>query len=82
MVVGRWGARTCGRRQVLQRRLSSSMSYGVESWLVTPYEINELVPFIDETVCIGGFYTPTVGVVDSLRAGTLMREMAQAKGAL
>src|SRR5690606_29580472 len=31
---------------------------------------------------VGGFYTPTVGVVDSLRAGTLMRERAQERGAL
>ena len=31
---------------------------------------------------LGGGYFPTVGVVDSLRAGTLMRERAQASGAL
>ena len=32
------------------------------------------MPFIDETVILGGFYTPGVGVVDSLQAGTLMRQ--------
>ena len=31
---------------------------------------------------LGGFYSPGVGVVDSLRAGTLMREEAQSAGAL
>src|SRR5699024_7408839 len=31
---------------------------------------------------IGAFWTPSTGVVDSLRAGTLMREMAQEMGAL
>ena len=31
---------------------------------------------------LGGGYFPTVGVVDCLRAGTLMREQAQASGAL
>jgi len=46
--------------------------------LVTPVEVKELVPFIDETVILGGFYTPSVGVVDSLRAGTIMRERGQA----
>jgi glycine cleavage system aminomethyltransferase T len=33
-------------------------------------------------VILGGAYFPTVGVVDSLRAGTLMRERAQQLGAL
>ncbi len=31
---------------------------------------------------LGGFYTPSVGIVDSLRFGTIMRERAQEKGAL
>ena len=50
--------------------------------LVTPAEVKELVPYIDESVILGGFHTPSVGVVDSLRAGTIMREQAQAAGAL
>ena len=44
--------------------------------------MKELVPFIDETVILGGFYTPSVGVVDSLRAGTIMRERGQESGRL
>ncbi len=65
----------------LRRRIASAKSWGVEPVsLVTPAEVKELVPFIDESVIIGGFYTPGVGVVDSLRAGTLMREEAQALG--
>ena len=40
------------------------------------------MPFIDESVIVGGFYCPTVSVVDSLRAGTLMREEAASAGAL
>ncbi len=48
--------------------------------LVTPAEVKELVPFIDESVILGGFYTPSVAVVDSLRAGTIMRERAQEVG--
>jgi glycine cleavage system aminomethyltransferase T len=41
-----------------------------------------MVPFFDETVILGGFYTPGVGVVDSLQAGTLMRQAAIDMGAL
>ena len=75
-------ARTPERMTELQRRVSSAKSWGVEARMVTPAQVRELVPFIDESVILGGFYTPSVGVVDSLRAGTLMREAAVAAGAL
>src|SRR5919108_3848014 len=76
-------ARTEERMEELRRRMASAKAWGVEDVrLVTPEEIKELVPFIDESVIVGGFYTEDVGVVDSLRAGTLMREEAQAAGAL
>jgi glycine cleavage system aminomethyltransferase T/glycine/D-amino acid oxidase-like deaminating enzyme len=76
-------ARTEERMEELRRRMVSAKSWGVEPVsLVTPTEIKELVPFIDESILLGGFFTPGVGVVDSLRAGTLMREQAQQAGAL
>lgn len=76
-------ARTPERMQELQRRISSAKAWGIEDTrMVTPSEVKELVPYIDETVILGGFYTPSVGVVDSLRAGTLMREKAVEMGAL
>jgi glycine cleavage system aminomethyltransferase T/glycine/D-amino acid oxidase-like deaminating enzyme len=76
-------ARTEERMEELRRRMASATSWAVEgASLLTPAEVKELVPFIDESVIIGGFYTPTVGVADSLRAGTLMRERAQEAGAL
>jgi glycine cleavage system aminomethyltransferase T/glycine/D-amino acid oxidase-like deaminating enzyme len=76
-------ARTEERMQELRRRMSSAGAWGIDgSSLVTPAEIKQMVPFIDESILVGGFSTPTVGVVDSLRAGTLMRERAQEAGAL
>ncbi len=76
-------ARTEERMQELQRRMSSAASWGIEgASIVTPAEIREMVPFVDARILAGGFYTEGVGVVDSLRAGTLMRERAQAAGAL
>jgi glycine cleavage system aminomethyltransferase T/glycine/D-amino acid oxidase-like deaminating enzyme len=75
-------ARTEERMEELRRRMASAKSWGVEGVkLVTPAEVKELVPFIDESVIIGGFYTPSVAVVDSLRFGTIMRERAQELGA-
>jgi glycine cleavage system aminomethyltransferase T/glycine/D-amino acid oxidase-like deaminating enzyme len=76
-------ARTEERMEELRRRMSSAASWGVEDVsLLTPSEVKDLVPYIDESVILGGFYTPSVGVADSLRAGTLMRERALDAGAL
>jgi len=76
-------ARTEERMEELRRRMASAKSWGVEPVsLVTPDEVKQLVPYVDTDVIVGGFYSPGVSVVDSLRAGTIMRERAQASGAL
>jgi glycine cleavage system aminomethyltransferase T/glycine/D-amino acid oxidase-like deaminating enzyme len=75
-------ARTPERMQELNRRMASAKSWGIEASLLTPAECKALVPYIDDSIILGGFYQPGVGVVDSLRAGTLMRERAQEMGAL
>jgi glycine cleavage system aminomethyltransferase T/glycine/D-amino acid oxidase-like deaminating enzyme len=75
-------ARTTERMEELKRRLASSKAWDQPSELLTPAEVKKLVPFINEDIVLGGFYTPGVGVVDSLRAGTLMREEGQRLGAL
>ncbi|HLF60993.1 MAG TPA: FAD-dependent oxidoreductase [Acidimicrobiia bacterium] len=75
-------ARTPERMEELRRRMGSARNWGVEAHLITPDEIKELVPFINEKILLGGFYTPSVSAVDSLRAGTIFRERAQAAGAL
>jgi glycine cleavage system aminomethyltransferase T/glycine/D-amino acid oxidase-like deaminating enzyme len=70
-------ARTDERMQELTRRVVSAKSWGIEPVeLLTPQQIKEKVPFINESLIIGGFFTPGAGVVDSLRAGTIMRERA------
>jgi glycine cleavage system aminomethyltransferase T/glycine/D-amino acid oxidase-like deaminating enzyme len=76
-------ARTEARLEELRRRMASATAWGVEDCrLVTPAEIKELVPYVDEQILLGGFYTPSVAVVDSLRFGTLMQERGQATGGL
>src|SRR3990170_5272131 len=64
-------ARSPQRLEELRRRMSSATAWGIEAELLTPAEVKEKVPFIDESVILGGFYTPSVSVVDSLRAGTI-----------
>src|SRR5690625_1064645 len=75
-------ARTEGRMQELRRRMSSAKAWGIQSQIVTPDEVVEKVPYLDPSVIVGAFWTPSVGVVDSVRAGTIMRERAQELGAL
>ncbi len=75
-------ARTEERMEELRRRMSSARAWGIEAELVTPEQVAEKVPFIETEGLLGAFWTPSVGVVDSLRAGTLMRERAQEAGAL
>src|ERR1700761_3439918 len=52
-------ARTPERMQELTRRMASAKSWGIEPvQLVTPEEIKGLVPYIDESLILGGFFTP------------------------
>ena len=69
-------AREPQRLEEFKRRMTSAKSWGIDARLVSPAEIKELVPFINEKILLGGYYTPSVSVVDSLQTGTLMREYA------
>ncbi|MDH2415926.1 FAD-dependent oxidoreductase [Nocardioides sp. CER19] len=75
-------ARTEARMEELRRRMSSARAWGIEAQLVDPEFVKDKVPFIETDQFIGAFWTPGVGVVDSLRAGTIMRERALETGAL
>jgi len=69
-------ARTEERMQELRRRMTSAKSWGIEAHLLTPAEVKGFVPFVNDDVILGGFYCPTVSVVDSLETGTTMRKEA------
>src|SRR6266480_3685610 len=75
-------ARTDERMHELRRRCTAARAWGIPAQLLSPGEVRKLVPYLDESVILGGAHFPTVGVVDSLRAGTLMREQAEQSGAL
>ena len=75
-------ARTPERMEELRRRMGSAKNWNIEAYLVSPAEIKEMVPFINEKILLGGAYFPTVSAVDSLQAGTIFRERAQSLAAL
>jgi glycine cleavage system aminomethyltransferase T/glycine/D-amino acid oxidase-like deaminating enzyme len=69
-------ARSQERMDELLRRMTSAKAWGIEAHMLTPAQVKELVPFINADVILGGFYCPTVSVVDSLETGTTMRREA------
>lgn len=75
-------ARSAERMQELTRRMTSAMSWGVEAHLVSPAEVQELVPFCDARLLVGGFHSPTAAILDPLRAGEIFRARAEEAGAL
>ena len=70
------------RMEELRRRAVMAKAWGIPAEIVTPERARELVPYLNEKVILGALYLPSVGVVDSLRAGTLVREGAVADGSL
>ena len=75
-------ARSAERMQELTRRITSAKAWGIDSEIVDPAFVRDKLPFLDPSVIVGAFWTPSVGVVESVRAGTIMRERAIELGAL
>jgi len=75
-------AQTQERLEELKRRMASAKCWGVDSELLDPDGVLKLFPWVNREKILGGFYTPSCGVVDSLQAGTLMREKAREMGTL
>lgn len=75
-------ARNEARVEELKRRMASATAWGIDAELIGPEKVAELVPFLDSSIVKLGFWSPSAAVVDPLQSGTLMREQAQALGAL
>ena len=75
-------ARRPERVEELTRRITSARAWGIGSELISPDEVRDRVPFLDPSLVLAGFWTPSVAVVDPLRAGALMREQAADMAAL
>jgi glycine cleavage system aminomethyltransferase T/glycine/D-amino acid oxidase-like deaminating enzyme len=74
-------ARTPARMQELERRITSARAWGIEPvGMVTPDEIQRLVPYVDVSALLGGCHSAEAGVVESVRAAEIMRERAIAAG--
>jgi len=74
-------ATTPERLHDLYRRHGLAQSWGIPSRLVDPGECTELWPGLDTTSVLGGFHTPTDGVVKSVHAVRWQAERAVEHGA-
>jgi len=69
-------ARTDERMAELDRRVQSAKAWGEPAELLTPAEVREEVPYINQDIIKGGFYSRGAGTCDPLRAGEVMRARA------
>jgi glycine/D-amino acid oxidase-like deaminating enzyme len=59
------------------RRLATiGVSFGIESYIVDPAEMQKLFPLINREVIVGGLYSPGDGVVDPALLCTALRKAA------
>jgi glycine cleavage system aminomethyltransferase T/glycine/D-amino acid oxidase-like deaminating enzyme len=75
-------ARTDERLEELKRRVASATAWGEPAELVSPARVRALIPYVNVDVVRGGFWSPGVGVVDSVGGAELMRDRAVEMGAL
>ncbi len=62
-------ARSQKRMDFLQRRVEHATAYGLpDPELLSPAEVTEQLPMVDESEILGGYYSPTDGRVDGIGA--------------
>ena len=71
---------TEARRLETWRRYNSNLAYGLESYIISPEEVKERVPLIDETKIQGALWCPTDGDLKSWQAAGAMAKKAIATG--
>jgi len=65
-----------------QRLYDFSKSWGIpDATLLSPEEVTDHVPLLDEEQLLGGYYSPTSGLIRSVELLAALRERAEAGGA-
>jgi aminomethyltransferase len=75
-------ARSEERMAFLQRRVEHATAWGIpDPQLLTPEEVQEKLPLVDESQILGGYYSPTDGQVSGVVACDALAREAMNKGA-
>jgi dimethylglycine oxidase len=75
-------ARTVERWRDLRRKQGWAKAYGLESHLISPAEVRDLVPILDEKVIHGAFFVPDDTVAKAVRTITALARAAEATGSV
>lgn len=73
-------AYTRDRWEDLKRKHGWAQSYGLDSYLVTPSEVKQKIPILDEKVIQGGYYVPSDGDANAVGAVAAMAQQAKITG--
>lgn len=74
-------AYTPERLAELKRRHGFATAYGLEAHLISPAEVRQMVPILDESKILGGYYVPTDCDVRAVNCAEALARAAQAGGA-
>lgn len=66
----------------LKRKHGLASSWGIESKLLTPRECAEKIPLLDPGRIRGGFYVPSDGIAEGVRACEALSREARSRGAV
>ena len=73
-------AATAARWEELKRKQGVAMSYGLEGHLLSPAEVKQHIPLIEEKVILGGYYVPTDADVRGWHCAAALAEAAMSAG--
>lgn len=74
-------ASTRERLAELHRKQGLATSYGLEARIISPAEVKQMIPLIDETKIHGGYYVPTDGDAKAVNACEALARLASEDGA-
>ena len=74
-------AYTDARWEELKRKHGLAISYDLESHLITPTQVKQHIPFLNDSVIKGGYYVPSDGDAKAWWAAGAMAQAVEAAGA-
>ena len=69
-------AATEARRQDLLRRHGLATAYGLEAHLISPAEVHQMIPILDDRAIVGGYYVPSDGDTRGWQSAAALAHLA------
>lgn len=69
-------AATAARLEDLKRRHGLATAYGLEAHLISPAEVRQLIPILDDRAILGGYYVPSDGDTRGWQSAAALAQLA------